>query len=554
MSTTIYEMGATNFQRPPIEVLFERLNASNGTPLDPKDWVLSHPAPSVDTPFNTTITALPIQTTYWSRGFNIDYNRAELSEQLAIGCEVRTGGAATAYAILDAINAAYGIYLTEEDIEDTPIEYLDSSKTFGPGTLELRVKANSVFYIGSATIRVNVTYEQGVAPYNDELTHYVVVDPGNGIQELRSYDAMGLPDAKYNHLDPARATVFEVKKLFKNEETAELILLGEFDFIDHSGNQRTGKMLRIDSKGFVTYSSNGDFFGIEYPTLQYVQASTQGRIYALDVNNEIGGTIHQTLYYNQDGSIGTGWNPVTQSKITALVAYQDKVYIAYNDHADPTKAFVNRVLLSGEQDPEFTPVELGSNTDTPLPIIVTALSVNSLRVAAAVRITDPDWQTTSRVIHPGGMAAPVASITHQGVLETIFSKRQPFNTLGNVGIARSQLAVTTKALIYTAFAMDRVTCEYRNTITAVNDNSRAGGLIPPSVADEVGRFTNFLELSASARDDVVVAGNLMLPSGQNAAGSLVYDYTGNYAATLLLIPDATMIAYAHHRFLGAAQL
>lgn len=554
MSTTIYEMGATNFQRPPIEVLFERLNASNGTPLDPKDWVLSHPAPSIDTPFNTTITALPIQTTYWSRGFNIDYNRAELSEQLAIGCEVRTGGAATAYAILDAINAAYGIYLTEEDIEDTPIEYLDSSKTFGPGTLELRVKANSVFYIGSATIRVNVTYEQGVAPYNDELTHYVVVDPGNGIQELRSYDAMGLPDAKYNHLDPALATVFKVKKLFKNEETAELILLGEFDFIDHSGNQRTGKMLRIDSKGFVTYSSNGDFFGNEYLALQYVQASSQGRIYALDVNNEIGGTIHQTLYYNQDGSIGTGWNPVTQSKITALVAYQDKVYIAYNDHTDPSKAFINRVLLSGEQDPEFTPVELGSNTDTPLPIIVTALSVNSLRVAAAVRITDPDWQTTSRVIHPGGMAAPVASITHQGVLETIFSKRQPFNTLGNVGIARSQLAVTTKALIYTAFAMDRVTCEYRNTITAVNDNSRAGGLIPPSVADEVGRFTNFLELSASARDDVVVAGNLMLPSGQNAAGSLVYDYTGNYAATLLLIPDATMIAYAHHRFLGAAQL
>lgn len=554
MSTTIYEMGATNFQRPPIEVLFERLNASNGTPLDPKDWVLSHPAPSIDTPFNTTITALPIQTTYWSRGFNIDYNRAELSEQLAIGCEVRTGGAATAYAILDAINAAYGIYLSEEDIEDTPIEYLDSSKTFGPGTLELRVKANSVFYIGSATIRVNVTYEQGVAPYNDELTHYVVVDPGNGIQELRSYDAMGLPDAKYNHLDPALATVFKVKKLFKNEETAELILLGEFDFIDQSGNQRTGKMLRIDSKGFVTYSSNGDFFGNEYLALQYVQASTQGRIYALDVNNEIGGTIHQTLYYNQDGSIGTGWNPVTQSKITALVAYQDKVYIAYNDHADPTKAFVNRVLLSGEQDPEFTPVELGSNTDTPLPIIVTALSVNSLRVAAAVRITDPDWHTTSRIIHPGGMAAPVASITHQGVLETIFSKRQPFNTLGNVGIARSQLAVTTKALIYTAFAMDRVTCEYRNTITAVNDNSRAGGLIPPSVADEVGRFTNFLELSASARDDVVVAGNLMLPSGQNAAGSLVYDYTGNYAATLLLIPDATMVAYAHHRFLGAAQL
>ena len=173
--TTIYEMGATDFNRPPIQVLFERLNASNSTFLDPKDWVLSHPVPSIDTPFNTTITALPIQTTYWSRGFNIDYNRAELSEQFSIGCEVRTGGAESAYAILDAINVAYGVFLTEEDIEDTSIEYLDSSKTSGPGTLELRARANSVFYIGTTTIRVNVTYEQGVAPYNDELTHYVVV-------------------------------------------------------------------------------------------------------------------------------------------------------------------------------------------------------------------------------------------------------------------------------------------------------------------------------------------------------------------------------------------
>ena len=552
--TTIYEMGATDFNRPPIQVLFERLNASNSTFLDPKDWVLSHPVPSIDTPFNTTITALPIQTTYWSRGFNIDYNRAELSEQFSIGCEVRTGGAESAYAILDAINVAYGVVLTEEDIGDTSIEYPGSSKTSGPGSLELRARANSVFYIGTTTIRVNVTYEQCVAPYNDELTHYVVVDPGTGIQELRSYDAMGLPNLQYNHLDPALTTTFKVKKLFKDEESAELILLGEFDFIDQNANHTTAKMLRVDSKGFVTYSSNGSFFGSEYIDLQHVQASSQGRIYALDVNNEIGGTIHQTLYYNQDGSIGTGWNPVAPSKITAIAPYLDTVYIAYSDPVDTTKAYINRVLLTGEQDPAFTPVEVGSNTDQPLPFIISALNVNSLRVAGTISITDPDWLQTSRLVQENGMGAPVVSITHRGILESVFNQRHIFNTLSNVGLARNKLAITTKAIVYHAYAIDKVTSEYRNTLIAVNDSGRGSGLLPPSIADEVGQFTSILEISASARDDMVVGGNLKLPAGENAAGALVYDYAGNYAATLLLIPDVTMVAYTHHRFLGSMQL
>lgn len=557
MNPTPYELGAIDFNRPAKEVLLERLGAINGIRLDPLQFELGLPESTGETPVRASIEVLPLASSIWSTSFRIFYNRVPLSEQMALLNTVETAGATNLYAILDNINAAYGMHLTQADVLDAEIDYTDPTDTTGPGVVTLTARAGSVFFLGEVTLRVNVSISHGVAPYNDELTHYLVVQPiGSMDNRLMSYDAFGIINPNFKHIPMQDIAAFAVKEMFKDDE-ANLTLIGRFDFT-YEGQRIEARVVRFNSRGDLTFYTMGDLYGVEYTGLVYKEANTQGRIYALDVDGVVGGTQHQSLYYNADGQIGQDWTPAITNRITAIAPYQDKVYVVYRD-VDPRFAVLNRLMLSGLQDPDFTPVVIEPNTNRPDDtVMVYALAVNEDSVSALLSIAGPTWENDSRHRIPEGVAAPVTVYDHSGNILQGYAVHDPLMTTTRVGITNKddRIAATSSALVYSAYGRDQLTGEVDAIVTGVRSDGVQTGLVFPSNMDDFHPFNHVQSIHADSRDEIVVAGTTYTNTAGvvgSAATVYAYDHQGNFAAKMVHVPNHALIKYKNHRFLGAAQ-
>ena len=574
MATTplYYEDGAIDFSRPPKEVLFERFNAINSTPFNPDDFTLTQVEHVIGPNYNTRVMANPVNTSQWSRGFPIYYSRVPIQEQMAHPAEVPTANQTNLYGILDTINVAYGIYLTEADVMDAVIEYNTPGDRTSNGSVQLVARATSVFFTGQITIPVNNNVSHGISSYDDELTHYLAVrNASGGVDELRAMDALGQKVGTFSFLPGVTWEACTIKKLFKRPD-GRLIVLGNFTYVT-TNNGTTGPVRRVDQviwlnpRGEAENATAGALYGLAYQGLQYIEAFEHDRIYALDRRNTVGGTQHGMLAFRANGDVDTTFTSNVNSKVDALCVYQDWIYVGLRTG---NTAVLRRLLKTGQIDNTFAAIPITLPSGRPEDggrIAALHATERGVAVVVAPGSNPGSWEEYSKNRQPGGIAPPVIVVGHTGVVEAGFTTPNPGMTTYRVGVAlpvseieqpyvsvlqASRVAFTSKAVVYLAKTIDLKYGSSGVHPVGVSDDGVVTGSFNGVNINDYPMYGNFIAMDLSTRGDVIVA----TESGIYENGALVvyacivaYDFQGNYAARLLAIPDTQLIDYKHHRFM-----
>lgn len=562
MATSLYESGVIDFSQPPKEVLFERFNAINGTDYSPDDFVLSEIEVVIGPNYDTLVRAMPVLTSQWSKGFPIYYSRVMLSEQMQHVAEVPTNGETNLYGILDTINAAYGIYLTEADVQDAIISYNDPQDPTGTGSVQIVARATSIFFIGTMVIPVNNTVSHGIATYDDELVHYLAVsEPGvTGKDVILCRDALGQTVQNFSFGQNLIWTSSTITHFFQKPD-GSMIVTGNFTYqvpvsMPNPGTY-TNKVLFLNSRGELISGTAGDLFGINYFGLKYVEAFEQDRIYAIDVQNSIGGNAHGLFAFKANGDFDSDFVPALTRRVDAVVAYKDWVYVS---ERNGDGCNIRRLNLDGSIDATFTSVP--GNLPSGRPGIdfgrVVDLSASDRGLAALVMpntITGVEtWAEVSRELMNDGVSAPVIVISHEGIIEQAFSAPTHYMTTNRAGIAYAgcRVCLTTRAAVYLADTCDLASGLYHQCPAGVTEDGVISGMFSNSNEVEYPMFDSFQAVQLSTRGDVIVAARTSKYEGgieRMYATVVAYDIYGQFAARLLSVPDKMLIAYHHFRFM-----
>lgn len=577
MATTplIYEDGAIDFSRPPKEVLFERFNAINSTPFNPDDFVLSQVEVVIGPNYNTRVVANPTTTSQWSKGFPMYYTRVPIQEQMAHPAEVPTANQTNLYGILDTINVAYGIYLTEADVLDAVIDYNTPGDRMSNGTVQLVARATSIFFTGQITIPVNNNVSHGISTYDDELTHYLAVRSATvvGPDKLIAVDALGQLMNNFTFLPGHTWEACNIRHLFKRPD-GRLIVLGTFTYttpVSSPGGaiRRTDRVLWLNGRGEPENASAGALYGLAYSGLQYVEAFNHNRVYALDLASSVGGTLHGMLAFRDTGDVDTTFSTNLTSKVDAMCVYGDWIYVGIRTG---NTAMLRRLLKSGLIDTTFPAKTITLPSGRPEDGgRIAAMYASERGVALVVAPGDPTqgWEEQSGMLQPAGVSAPIIMVGHDGVVEEIFSKKDKLLTTNRAGVAwpisysaplvvpptvASRVVITSKAVLYLANAVDlkygtRSVCP----ISITEDGELRGAFNGVNISD-YPKFAQYLSMELSTRGDVILAAESVEPqvtgNGFAVHATIVaFDFQGNYAARLYTLRDHSLLAYKHHRFM-----
>lgn len=555
-----YAQGALDIARPPNVVLLERINAINGTQYNPDQFALSPIVAEVGTNYNTYVWLMPVASSQWSSGFKVYYSRVQLQDVMVHAAEVATSGSANLYAIMEAINAAYGVYLTEADVFDAVIKYENPLDTAGAGSVVITARATSVFFTGTLTIQINNTVSHGVSTYDDELVHFLAISQA-GKDTIVAYNDLGEQVTNYSFMHGVTINSSRIDRIWKRTD-GTLLVTGLFNYTETNEFDEqvtsTRKVLSVDRVGKVISASAGNLYGVDYAGLEYAADLDNDRVYVLDTLSQIGGNTHGLHLYLESGAYSNAWTPVLAGRAVAVAPYQDMLYVV--TQVDDDAPVLQRLLADGTADPLFTPLPLtyeGIRVGIDV-VRITALQASVSGVAAAVQVDtlggEVPWAEYASDQLPAGVAPPVRFVDHSGALVNAVGIASPLLTTRRVGVATndSLVAVGTQAVFYSADLVNVTSGRYGQGMAAVKVDGSIPAPTTQAVSDLYPSFLNVRAIYPLAHGDVVVAANVqVVDTGgmQEAAGVFIYSYDGQFATQEVVIPGAQMIACVSHFFL-----
>jgi hypothetical protein len=146
---------ATDFTKSAQQILIDLINATNATAITSADVTFSNMAPTGGGNRNTGIRVTAVANSGYLNHVDVTYDRVDLAQIPGSRPVVfNLGSVTSAFGLLPAINAAYGINLTTDDVEDDPMP------TFHGDPLEtepftLRAKSGSLIYRGSLSLTID---------------------------------------------------------------------------------------------------------------------------------------------------------------------------------------------------------------------------------------------------------------------------------------------------------------------------------------------------------------------------------------------------------------
>lgn len=382
--TASVQLGKIDLHQPPLEVLIAKINAINSMDLKSTDFTLSAPVVDVGTDalgrsWDTKITLNPSVGSVWIKALPVTYSRAALQDLMRVQSPVQTAGNAMLYEILDAVNAAYGIYLQEADVEQAVINYVESTDHQGPGTVEIVTRPTSVFYKGSMTIPVNTQARQGLNTYDDEAVYYVLAR-ASGKDTVMAFNIRGEPVETFTAFKGATFSMSNVKH-FEMQNNGNMVLIGDFTYTTtNSSGQSTEhivKLIKISPMGDILETASGNIFGATYAGLQRVFDNATGAMYALDPTNLIGGRASMVHRFLPDGTYDNNFN-MGAGGIATHIAFHDGFVYAVRQAAG-VATITKHNALTGAADNTFGPLAL-SLAQGPLSLYAIAADANGIKV------------------------------------------------------------------------------------------------------------------------------------------------------------------------------
>lgn len=555
--------GALDIARPPKEVLIERLNAIHGLQLDPSHFELANPVVADGLGYNTYIWVMPVASSSWSNGMQIYYNRMELTSLMQHTASVPTGGEENLYAILDTVNAAYGVYLTEADIQDAVIAYdTPEDPLTSTGRVLLRARETSVFFKGEYTIPINNSASHGIGTYDEEMLHFTLThDTALGRDTIVAFNELGELEANFNFLHNASPSSATIRHMWKDAYGA-LTLIGSFDLGAVPGLELEAghyKVLWLNSTGAVTKASAGNLFGADFVDLQYYPDVISGKVFVLDVGNEIGGNNHGIHVFDWSGVYNNGFTSTLSDRATALAVHNGKLYVSTFGNYTST---LHRLALNGATDTTFPATMLllpsvrgGVDYCTPIGIAASdegvAVMLETHMRAGNFPETPLPWaEYTDRGDVADGHCVPVVFLDHSGAPNTAITERRPYHTNRRLGLVAkgNQLTCNDQTVLYSAQVTSPVTGATTQGVVAARLD---GTLAPNCTQTTAALYPYFQEIKAMytiTRGDFLVAANIYNEEHEVCGALYFFSNDGVLATRELYLDGHELKSVISHSF------
>lgn len=446
--------------RPALEILIDKVNALNSVHLQPSDLVLGVPEVWVGVNYDTKISLMPVVTSMYYNAIQLFYKRVNLATLFTTHLIVPSDGATHVHDVLGAINAAYGIYLTTDDVENDTIVYSTPGNPTTTAVITLVAKTTSPLFSGATELTLNLQVDQGISTYVDEQTYYTVVTK-NGKDTIQAYNSLGNQLNAFRFLEGATVNASTIKNLVYMADVS-LMMIGEFTYTTPNpiGDPivTTAVAVKMDLRGNILGITQGDRFGgtahtaFEYDPLNEV-------FFALDKTNALGGVLHRVHRYDTAGMHDNTFVLEGLTEVVSDIAIDanGNLYLV----TDTLTGFeVHKRTSAGAVDSSYTIplITVANNTANCDKLTVTA-------DAFFVRIADIDQHNGTSVIGVNSVPlwnigstfaesawAPIVKFDLNGVCNTTFNPLRHDRGPSAFGVDAITMTPGTEAKVLTAYS------------------------------------------------------------------------------------------------------
>lgn len=147
---------ATDFTKSAQQILIDLINESNATALTVADVTFSAPTVQASGNRNTGITITAVANSGYTGHRDLTYDRVDLAQVPGSRNKVfNIGSVTSALGLLPAINAAYGINLTADDVYDDAMPTFGGTDPLETEVFVLRAKPTSLVYRGQLELTMD---------------------------------------------------------------------------------------------------------------------------------------------------------------------------------------------------------------------------------------------------------------------------------------------------------------------------------------------------------------------------------------------------------------
>lgn len=348
---TIVNLTVLDINKPPKEVIIDKINAANSVSLSHEDFIMGVPAPVVHNDYDTRIVFSPTTTSMWYQQLIAFYTRIRFQDVFAVNLRAFTTGVETTLEdILPLLNATYGIYITVDDVEPATIVFSNPAVLTSSGTVSIVAKPTSPLFQGTKLVTINTNNVEGPVIYEDSQTYFASLRE-DGVDRVEAYNSLGAKLDTFRFLDNAVIHSSEIKQMI-HWPNNDVMVVGNFDYSHTDSLSVTTryqhKLVRMNSRGRLNGVSSANRFGVEFD-LRYYPDTERGGVYVLDATNQIGGNLHGLHRYNEDGTYDTTFAATAVDAapraISDLAIDEDgNIFITYQSESDVA---VKKLLPTG---------------------------------------------------------------------------------------------------------------------------------------------------------------------------------------------------------------
>ncbi len=351
---SLINLTVLDINKPPKEVIIDKINAANSLALQADDFVMGVPTAVVNPDYDTRVVLAPTTTSSWYQQLIAFYTRIRLQDVFAVNLKAFTTGVETTLAdILPLLNATYGIYLTVDDVEPASIVFSNPAVLTSTGTVSIVAKPTSALFQGTKMVQINTNNVQGPVIYEDNQTYFAVLNEA-GNDTVSAYNSLGAKLDTFRFLDGSLIHSSDIKQMI-HWPNNDIMVVGDIDYSHTDSLNVTTryqhKLVRMNSRGRLNGVSSANRFGVEF-NLRYYPDTTRGFVYVLDSTNQIGGNLHGLHRYNEDGTYDTAFAATAVNAAPSTIADMTvddggNIYISYLAAGD---VIVKKLLPTGADD------------------------------------------------------------------------------------------------------------------------------------------------------------------------------------------------------------
>lgn len=381
-----------NIAKPAIEILMDKINAENLLSLVADDFLFSAPVPATLTfsSVNTKVTITPKVSSGYYNTRDIYYERLAIDQILNNHqVEVIVTTETLLSQLIPQINTLFGIYLSADDYEDTPIPAVV------PGvehSVVVQMKTTSYLFIGT----VNLVLGEKVTPADDagySRNIFIVTDSDEPLVYENKLVVLNSDHVESDNFVPMRnataVTKFRIDKMLLLSNR-DVYLGGEFGFSAALGGDPLAVFesdsIILSPTGAVKSAHAGLLFGPGTLNL-YGQNRGVDKTYVVDPTGLIGVNANNLYRYDNEGTLEAyGANGIAYTPTLIRLCDDGKLYTVSPDYmaplvSDPLTSAkhirIDRLNADGTLDGDFSTIYIRSTGTDDVTPVMDLLPLNS---------------------------------------------------------------------------------------------------------------------------------------------------------------------------------